>query len=505
MNMTPPETAGIESKSLSCQGDLPLAELRRWGRRVVDDVVAYYNGLESSPVTSKTAPGDLRRTLPASAPEQGEDMGRILDDVERLIVPGLTHWNHPSFFAYFNSSTSGPALLAEMLAAAWNVNTMLWTSAPAAAELEEVVLDWLRQALALPAEFRGRIYDGGSASTLHALAAARQWIGTHDWRQQGGHGTPRLRVYVSPHTHSSVDKAVMLLGLGLESIRRVEADGEHCLSPESLEAAITEDRADGWLPWCVVGTVGTTSCTSIDPLDRIGEICRRHQLWLHVDAAHGGALALLPEKRDLFSGWEKADSIVVNPHKWLMVPIGASTLYTRHPSVLRDAFCLTPAYLRTDLDSEVSNAMDDGITLGRPFRALKLWFVLRAFGVQGLAARLRRHLELASELAGEIDRHPSIERLTPVPMSTICFRARPAGVAPESLDELNEHWLRAINATGKVFLSHTELDGRFVLRFVISGLRTEKRHVDSAWRMLQETLRQVVNERASAKLRTACR
>jgi aromatic-L-amino-acid decarboxylase len=437
-------------------------------------------------------PGQVRDSLPREAPRVGEPIEAIRADFERLIVPALTHWNHPRFFAYFNSSSSGPAILAEILAAALNVNTMLWKTGPAATELEQVVLGWLRDMLGLPSKLSGWLHEGGSSSTLHALAAARQRAIGSGLRHDGLRHAPRLRVYVSEQTHSSVDKALMTLGLGLGAMRRVVVDAEYRMRADALRAAVVEDRRAGLLPCCVVATIGSTSCTSIDPVEAIAQVCASEGLWLHVDAAHGGALALLPERRSAFAGWEQADSIVINPHKWLMVPLDASALYTRHPEVLREAFSLVPAYLTTLPQGEVEDAMDYGITLGRRFRALKLWFTLRYFGQQGLRARLREHLRLAQQVARRVDAHPLLERAAPVPMSTVCLRACPPQIPADALDAFNRRWLEAIDATGRLLLSPTELDGRFVLRFVVSGLRTTARHVEEAWQTLELTLQQLL-------------
>ncbi len=469
-------------------GDMPSAELRRHGHELIDWIVDYLDSLAERPVLGPVKPGQVRQALPAEAPRLGEPLQAIREDFERLIVPALAHWNHPRFFAYFNSSSGGPAILAEILAAALNVNTMLWKTGPAATELEQVVLGWLRALLGLPDELRGWLYEGGSSSTLHALAAARQRALGAGLREEGLHQAPRLRVYATPQTHSSVDKALMTLGLGLGALRRVAVDSGHRMRPEALREAVAVDRRAGLRPCCVVATLGSTSCTSIDPVAPIARLCEAEGLWLHVDAAHGGALALLPERREDFTGWEGADSIVVNPHKWLMVPLDASVLYTRHPDVLRQAFSLVPAYLETRERHKVEDAMDYGITLGRRFRALKLWFTLRYFGQEGLQVRLREHLRLAQEVARRVDAHPLMERVAPVPMSTVCLRACPPRIAGGEQDAFNRRWLEAINATGWLFLSPTELDGRFVLRFVISGLRTQAHHVDEAWQTMDLTL-----------------
>ncbi|MGE0132832.1 MAG: aspartate aminotransferase family protein [Blastocatellales bacterium] len=427
--------------------------------------------------------------LPAAPPVKGEAMEKILADVDRVIMPGMAHWNHPRFFAYFTSSGSGPGILGELLSAAFNVNSMLWQSCPAATELEQVTLDWLRQMIGLPPEFFGIIYDGGSSSTFHAIAAAREEIAGLNVREHGLNDAPRLRIYTSEQGHSSIDKAALALGLGLNSVRRVEVDDEYRMIPRALANAIDGDRREGFLPFCVVATVGSTSCTSIDPVAAIADICEREGLWLHIDAAHGGAAAVVPEMRHVLDGCERADSIVVNPHKWLFVQMGLSVLFTRKPGVLRRAFSLVPEYLKTAQGDDAVNFMDYGIPLGRNFRALKLWFTLRYFGVEGVAARIREHLRLAREFANQIDEHPDFERLAPVPLSTVCFRAHPRGIDDEeALDVLNRKLLEAVNQTGEAFLSHTRLRGRFTIRLVISHLRTDEEQINRVWEIAGERL-----------------
>lgn len=472
-------------------GDMPAEDFRQYGHQLIDWIADFLANLNDIPVFPDVQPGEIRRKLPVAPPDKGEAMEGILADVDRVLMPGMAHWNHPDCFAYFNSSGSGPGILGELLSAAFNVNSMLWHSCPSATELEEVTLDWLRQMLRLPPEFWGLTYEGGSSSTLHALAAAREHLVELKIRELGlaGRGdVPRLRLYTSEYGHSSIDKAVVTLGLGLEGVRRVAVDNAYRMQPQALAEAIGEDRRAGILPFCVVATVGTTSCTSIDPIPDIAEICERERLWLHVDAAHGGAAAIVPEMNFILNGCERADSVVINPHKWLFVPIDLSVLYTRRREALSRAFNLTPEYLRTEQGTEVVNYMDYSIALGRRFRALKLWFALRYFGAEGLAARIRNHVALARQFADWVDAHPDFERLAPVPLSTVCFRAHPAGVNDEQLNRLNEALLQAINHSGQAFLSHTKLSGRYVLRLVISQLRTEASHVHHVWQLAQRAL-----------------
>ena len=476
-------------------GDMPAEEFRQYGHQLIDWIADFLANLDKLPAFPAVQPGELRKLLPAAPPTNGEAMAEILADIERVVMPGMAHWNHPRFFAYFTSSGSGPGILAELLSAAFNVNSMLWQACPAATELEEVTLDWLRQLLGLPPEFWGVMHEGGSGSTFHALAAAREQLAELQIRERGLAGrsdVPRLRLYTSEHGHSSIDKAALALGLGLDSVRRVAVDDEYRMLPEALTAAIAEDRRAGCLPFCVVATVGTTSCTSIDPVAAVADICARESLWLHVDAAHGGAAAIVPEMRHVLDGCARADSLVTNPHKWLFVPLGLSALYTRHPAMLRRAFSLVPEYLKTAQDETAVNFMDYGLPLGREFRALKLWFVLRYFGAEGLAARLREHLRLAQRFAQRVDEHSHFERLAPVPLSTVCFRAHPPGLDDEAaLNQLNAQLLQAINETGAAFLSHTKLAGRFVIRLVVSHLRTDETQLNRVWEIAQTQLRRL--------------
>jgi aromatic-L-amino-acid/L-tryptophan decarboxylase len=474
-------------------GDMPPEEFRKYGHQMVDWVADYLQNVERYPVLPNIQPGDIRRSLPVSPPRDGEAMDKILADVDTLIMPGMTHWNHPRFHAYFNSSASSPGILGELLSAALNGNAMVWLSGPAVTELEELTLDWLRQMLGLPAGFWGMILDTASTSTFHAIVAARESLSDLKTREQGLTGrndVPRLRLYASEFAHSSVEKAVITLGLGLEGICKIPVDEQFRMRPEALAQAILQDRRNGMRPFCVVATVGTTSCTSIDPVPAIADICEREGLWLHVDAAYGGTAAIVPEMRSILAGCERADSFVVNPHKWMFVPVDLSILYTQKPKILRQAFSLVPEYLRTAHDDVALNLMDYGLPLGRRFRALKLWFVLRYFGVNGLAERLREHLRLTQIFKGWVERHPEFELLAPVQFGVVCFRAHPPGIDnEEQLSTLNESLLNAVNGRREMFLSHTKLGGRYTLRMVIGHLRTEETHVTKAWETVQQELK----------------
>ncbi len=461
---------------------------RREAHRIADWIADYLGDPGRYPVLARVRPGAIRAALPRDAPASSEPFDAILADFERIILPGITHWNHPGFFAYFAITGSGPGVLAEFLSAALNVQAMLWRTSPAATELEEVALGWLRKLIGLPESFEGVIYDTASISTLHALAAARE-AAVPRVRGEGIAGRTdvgRLRVYCSDQAHSSVDKAVILLGLGHEALRRLPCDAEFRMRPDALAAAIVEDRAAGRTPLACVATVGTTSSTSVDPVGAIAEICGRERIWLHVDAAYAGVAAMLPGYEWVLRDADRADSLVVNPHKWLFTPFDLSAFYCRRMDVIRSAFALTPEYLTTIESAPVKNLMDTGVQLGRRFRALKLWMVLRHFGADGLRARLAEHIRLARLFADWVDASAAFERMAPAPFSVVCFRARSATGDGRAADLLNERLLEAVNATGEVFLSHTRLDGRYVLRLAVGNLHTTEAHVRRAWTLLQE-------------------
>ena len=458
------------------------AEVVRW----IDD---YFREAERYPVLAQVRPGQVLERLPAAPAEEPEPFQAVWEDFQRVILPGVTHWNHPAFFAYFAITGSAPGVLGELVSAALNVNAMLWRTCPAATELEQVVLDWLRQMLGLPPQF-GVLMDTASVATLCAVAAARESLelGIRTRGMAGRPDLPRLRLYTSEQAHSSVEKAAIVLGFGQEGVRKIPTDAEYRMRPDALEEALREDLRAGWRPACVVATVGTTSTTSVDPVDQIAQVCERYGVWLHVDAAYGGAAAILPEMRWVLHGCERADSFLVNPHKWLFTPIDCTAFYTRRPEALRGAFSLVPEYLQTPV-SDAVNFMDYGVQLGRRFRALKLWMVLRMFGVRGLQEALRKHLQLARQFAEWVDSSEEFQRVAPVPFSTVCFRHRVPGLSLEEANRFNERLLEAVNATGQAYLSHTVLRGQYVLRLAVGNLRTELRHVRRCWELLQEHAR----------------
>jgi aromatic-L-amino-acid decarboxylase len=481
--------------SSSHLGDLTADEFRSLGYKLIDWAADYLSEVGNLPVLPSVKPGWVRDQLPGSPPREPESLVSAIADLNRIITPGNTHWNHPAFFGYFSITGSMPGILGELVAATYNANCMLWKTSPSATELEEVVLRWLLQMLGLPENWFGIVNDTASVASLCAIAAAREALdlGIREKGMAGRADLPRLRLYTSEHAHSSIEKGAIVVGIGQQGVRKIPVDLEFRMSVGALERAIEEDVAAGWKPFCVCATVGTTSTTSIDPVPEIATVCERHQLWLHVDAAYAGSAAILPEKRHILNGCERADSFVTNPHKWMFTPIDFSAFYTRHPDILRRTFSLVPEYLRTGADDEGKNLMDYGVSLGRRFRALKFWFVVRAFGVSGLQARLREHLRLAQMFAHWIDESADFERLAPTPFSTICFRARPQAVDEEKqLDVLNERLLEKVNASGRAFLSHTKLNGKYTLRLAIGNLRTTEDRLRETWKLLRATLPTVI-------------
>lgn len=470
--------------------DLPPEDFQRHATALVQWITRYLGEIERYPVLARVVPGEVRDSLPTAAPEAAESLDAILRDIDRVVMPGVTHWNHPGFLAYFANTASVPGILADLVSSALNQVGILWRTSPVLAELEQVTTGWLRDAMGLPNDWFGMITDTASTSTLQALAAAREMDPALEIRARGMAGRadlPRLRVYCSEHAHSSVDKAAVTLGLGLENVVRVAADEKFRMRADALADAIAADRVAGFRPVAVVATLGTTSSASVDPIAAIANICAREKLWLHADAAYGGAMALLPERRALFAGMERADSFVVNPHKWIFTPVDCSVLWTRRPDVLRRAFALTPAYLETKEQGVALSYSDYSFQLGRRFRALKLWFVMRAFGVEGLRVRIRHHCDLATTFEGWVRREQGWEVMAPVEMSVICFRHFPAGVRPDdevALEAHNAQIVETVNATGTVFLSHTKLNGRYVIRVAIGNLRTQESHLAAAWAAL---------------------
>ena len=455
-----------------------FAAVAEWIDRYLSDARAY-------PVLAQVKPGEIAAALPPDAPQTGEPFERLMADFERIVMPGITHWNSPRFFAYFATSAAPVAVAAEALAAALDVKAMLWRTSPSATELEEVVMRWLGRLMGLPDAFTGIIYDTASIGGFTALAAARESLGL-GIREHGmtGRDLPVLRAYITDHTHSHIEKACIALGLGRENVVRVACDAQFRMSPRDLRERLDADIAAGMRPMAIAATAGTTSTTSRDPIEEIAPIAKERGVWLHVDAAYAGVAAIMPEFRWVLAGTDAADSIVVNPHKWLFVPMDCSALYVRDLELLRRTFSLVPEYLRTPEES-VRNYMDYGLQLGRRFRALKLWFVLRYFGAQGLREILRGHIELAREFAAWVKAEPGWEVMAPHPFSVVCFRFAPSGRGEPELEALNNAILEAVNASGEAFLSHTKLNGAFALRLAIGNLRTTREDVAAVWELLR--------------------
>jgi aromatic-L-amino-acid decarboxylase len=449
-------------------------EFRRYGYQTVDWIAGYLANPEQYPVFPSVEPGQLTDALPAKGPEQGEPTEALLADFERLILPAVTHWNHPGFMAYFANSAPPPGILAEMLIAALNLNGMLWKSAPAATELEQVTLGWLRDWYGLPADWFGITYDTASISTLHAIAAARE-AADPDARTLGA--SRGLVAYTSEQAHSSIEKGCIALGIGQRNVRLIATDDAFRMRPDALAAAIEADLAAGLRPFFVAASVGTTSTTSIDPVPAIADICERHKLWLHVDAAYAGSAAVAPEFHWILEGCDRADSFVTNPHKWLLTPFDCSVFFTRRPDVLRRAFSLIPDYLRTDGHPRAVNLMDYGVQLGRRFRGLKLWFVLRSFGREGLANAIRAHVALAKEFASWVEADVRFELAAPVHFSAVCFRYKGTDAQNQAIND-------SANAGREVFISPTKLRGQLTLRIAIGNQFTARQHVARVWELV---------------------
>ena len=499
--MTDERTArpDLDEAQRGATGDMPAVELRAALHEAADLVADYLEGVEDYAVLPRVQPGELRARLDGPPPEAPEPLAAIMRDLVTEVVPNVTHWQSPNNLAYFSSNASGIGILGELVSSGLNTNAFIWRVSPVGAELEGITVDWLREGLGLPSGFDGVYNDTASISTLSGLACARQQA-TGNAAQAGLRGSPPLRIYISSQAHSSVERAAMILGLGREGVRKIDVDHELALRPDALRAAIAEDRDAGWLPAGIVATIGTTSTTAIDPVDAIADVAEAERLWLHVDAAYAGPTALIPAMRHHFSGWERADSIVVNPHKWMFTPFDCSLLLTRRMETLRDALSLVPEYLRSYDGRDAGRDYSEYVPqLGRKARGIKMWMQLRYFGLAGLRARLQQHLDLAQELAGWVAEDPDAELLFPVPFGTVCFRMRPQRyrgregepVVAAALDALNEAVMNRVNASGRAFFSHTKVDGTFVLRLVVGNIRQERRHILQAWRLVQKATREL--------------
>ena len=467
---------------------------RQFGHKMVDWIADYIEeSVEDYEVKSPVSPGEIKTQLPASPPQKGEYMEDIWEDFQNIIMPGITHWQHPGWFAYFPSNNSPASILGELLSAGLGVQGMVWATSPAAEELEEVVVDWLRQMLGLPKDFRGVIQDTASTATLSALLTAREKVTEFHANYDGVPGN--LRVYASGQTHSSIEKGMRLAGYGSQNMVYIETDEKFALKPQKLREAINKDRKEGKKPACVIATIGTTSSTAIDPLAEIGRICQEEDIWLHVDAAFAGTAAVLKEKQDFLDGAEYADSFVFNPHKWMGVNFDCSAYFVKDPGALIKTMTINPEYLKTAHDNEVNNYRNWGIQLGRRFRALKLWFVLRDYGIEGIQEMVRFHITLAKEFKEWIANSNEFELLAPVHINLVCFRWNDGNCEDAELNEVNRRLLEKVNNSGRVYLTHTELNGSFTLRLVAGQRTTRKSHVEQAWKIIQEAAEKIKRQR----------
>jgi len=465
-------------------------EFRTYAHELVDWMADYLQEVERFPVRPPVAPGDILGGLPLHPPPEGEPFTSIFADFRNTILPGMTHWQHPSFFAYFPANNSPPSILAEMLTATMGAQCMSWATSPAATELEERMMQWLGEMTGLPPAFTGVIQDTASTATLCAMLTARERRTMFRVNAEGFAARSRFTVYATTETHSSIERAVKIAGLGAAALRKLPVDERFAMIPGELEQAIERDIALGFEPLCAVATIGTTGSTAIDPLKPIGEICRKRGLWLHVDAAYAGTALLLPELRWMIDGIDSADSFVFNPHKWMFTNFDCSAYFVRDARLLVRTFEILPEYLKTPEPGMVHNYRDWGIQLGRRFRALKLWFVIRSFGVEGLRDRIRTHLALAQSFARSVERERDFEILAPVPLAAVCFRYHPPETDDaQRLDAVNAGLLEELNRSGRVFLTHTRLNGRFAIRFVSSGTSVTQRHIDAAWNLIRTTAR----------------
>jgi aromatic-L-amino-acid/L-tryptophan decarboxylase len=470
-------------------GDIPADVFRQHLHQVADWIADYREHIAERPIAPNVKPGEILAQLEAVPPESPVSLGEIFADIERVIVPGVAHWAHPQFMSYFGCTTTSPGILAEMITAALNINAMTWRTSPAATELETLVLDWLRQWLGLPDDFAGVVYDTASVSTMHALAVAREEASTsvRTLGLSGRSELPIFRLYASDQAHSSVEKAAIALGLGEHNVRRIASDSEFKMDVAALREAVKADLRRGFKPLAVVATVGTTSTASVDPVRETAALCAEYQMWLHIDAAYGGGLALLPEHKWVTDAWAEADSLVINPHKMLFVPLDFSVLYVRDLDRLRRLFTLAPEqlHLRDPAGAEI-NYMDYGVQLGRRFRALKAWVVWRAFGREGIAARIREHLRLAQLFARWIEDDARFEISAPVMMGVVCFRFKD----PENkaADKKNSETVAKINASGSAYLTQTKLRGRVVMRLGLGNVLTTEEHLRRVWEIIREAV-----------------
>ena len=465
-------------------------DFRKNAHELVDWMADYFENVEDYPVLPDVKPGDILKQIPKHAPDKAESFDTIFKDFKEVIMPGITHWESPNFMAYFPANKSKASVLAEMLMSTLGSQCMIWLTSPAAAELEEQVMFWMRDMLGLPKSFTGVIQDTASTATLSALLTAREQA-TNFAINEKGFGEQKFTVYASSQIHSSVEKAVKIAGIGAAQFRQIPVDENFAMQADSLEEAIVKDLENGFKPVCVISAIGTTSTTAIDPIAEISTICKKHKVWHHVDAAYAGTALVLPEMRWMSEGVEEADSFVFNPHKWMFTNFDCTAYFVKDPLALVNTFTITPDYLKTSVDEEVKNYRDWGIPLGRRFRSLKLWFVIREMGVEGIQQKIRKHIALGKWLANEVNAHPNFELMAPVPLNTVCFRF--VDGPAEQLDALNEKIMNTINKSGKLFFTQTKLNDQFTLRLAFGNTNLEAYHVENAWKLIQETANELKN------------
>jgi aromatic-L-amino-acid decarboxylase len=457
-------------------------EFRRYGHELIDWLAGYHESMADRPVMATTRPGQIRDALPATPPAEPEDFGTVIADLDRLVVPGLSLWQHPRFFGYFPANALPAGILGDLVSTGLGVLGLSWQSSPALTEIEEVVADWLRQMLGLSPAWSGVIQDTASTSTLIALICARERATGYALARGGLQGEARKPcIYTSAHAHSSVEKGAMLAGFGRDNLRLVPVDGSFAMRADALAQMVAQDAANGDLPCAIVATVGATATTAIDPVAPIAEVAGRHHVWLHVDAAMAGSAMILPECRWMWEGIESADSLVVNTHKWLGAPFDCSLYYVRDQEHLMRVMSTNPSYLQSSVDGQVKNLRDWGIPLGRRFRALKLWFIIREQGVSGLQTRLRRDMTNARWLADRVAATPGWRVVAPVHLQTVCVRHEPAGLEGEALDAHTTAWVEAVNRSGAAYLTPAVLDGRWIVRVSVGALATEAADVAAIW------------------------
>jgi aromatic-L-amino-acid decarboxylase len=464
-------------------------EFRKHAHELVEWMAGYMEKIEEYPVKSIVKPGEILNKLPDSPPLKPESFESFLKDFEEIIMPGITHWQSPNFFAYFPANASPPSILAEMLTSTLAAQCMIWETSPAAAELEQKVMSWLRDLISLPACFEGVIQDTASTATLAAIITAREKNTDFRINNDGGTDSKILRVYCSDQTHSSVEKAVKIAGIGKKNLVKIGVKDDFSMDTDKLKKAVAEDLKNGFAPCCVVATIGTTGTTAIDPIKSIGEICAQNNIWLHVDAALAGTALILPEYQWMLDGREYIDSFVFNPHKWMFTNFDCTAYFVRDAETLIRTFEILPEYLKTRTRGKVNDYRDWGIPLGRRFRALKLWCVLRMYGVKGLQGMIRYHIGLATRLAGMIEEETDFEIMAPVKLNTVCFRFKPAGMSEELINSVNEKLNHKLNDSGKIYLTHTTLDGKYTLRMVTAQTNVTLEHVEKAWNLIMDTAR----------------